>query len=115
MGSELAIRIEDGVVVVCVRGAAGAEVLQRVRDGIHALCGSQDAPPVVIDLTDVVMTDPEEVRSFVAAVAEWDVCFVSPRLTARRLIRRLCSGPPPATFRSVGDAVLARSELDAVG
>jgi NAD(P)-dependent dehydrogenase (short-subunit alcohol dehydrogenase family) len=114
MGSELAVRIDDGVVVVCVRGAAGAEVLQRVREGIDSLCGSDDAPPVVIDLTDVVMTDPDEIRAFVAAVAEWDVCFVSPRITARRLIRRLCSGPLPATYRSVDDAVLARRELGTV-
>jgi NAD(P)-dependent dehydrogenase (short-subunit alcohol dehydrogenase family) len=115
MGSELAVRIEDGVVVVCVRGAAGAEVLERVQDGIDSLCGNGDAPPVVIDLTDVVMTDADEVRAFVAAVAEWDVCFVSPRITARRLIRKLCAGSPPATFRSVGDAIIARRELDRVG
>lgn len=95
----------DGVSIIRPAGALDRTLADDIRE-----CSCEAHTPVVIDLTDCVLTDAASLRR---VAVEWQLyrrhmCVVSPRATARRLLRRSGIDQHVPVFRSVDEAMQAR-------
>lgn len=89
MGVTVSTVAHHGQTVVSLEGVADSALLARVVDGVTALC---EDGAVVLDLTDVALSDPDVIAQLVSHIATSvglsRVRVVCPRLSARKLLRR---------------------------
>jgi hypothetical protein len=85
------MRTEGETPVLTLSGVADEALLRRLAHGVEALAADA-GDLVVIDVDDLLVTDGEGVRAFLAALADGMVsdrlAFVCQRLSCRRLLRR---------------------------
>ena len=99
------LRVE-GVAVIRPVGALDRALADDIRR-----CSPDGNAPVVIDLTDCVLTDTSFLRrgAIEGQFRRPHTCIVSPRPTARRLLRRSGLARHVPVFRSVQEAMEERA------
>ena len=111
MALTVQVRSSDGATVLALRGAMCEDLLSLVSHGITALTRRA---ALVIDVSDVVLCQPDDVRSFLQELVavEPDVRIVCNRLSGRRVLRRcLPGGADLRMFARVEDAVATGREV----
>lgn len=108
MGLTVNVRSEGSVTVVVLRGAACDELLGQVADGIEAVAGAE---PLVVDLTDVMLSHPTDLSTFLEALSSRcaQLRVVCGRIGGRRVVRQSAFGVGVSMFTSVAEAVAAPS------
>jgi hypothetical protein len=100
-----------GAVVLSLTGAADSRLVSLLCDALDEI----GPEPVMVDLSDVLLTDPEVVRDLVTLLeldASAGRCIVSRRATSRAVIRRI-GGTRLPLFGSVSDAAQVKLLADA--
>ena len=94
----------DGLTVLCPAGGLDRALVDEVRAAALAA-----RAPVIVDLGDAVLIDPDALRR----IADWELyrpemCVVCPRSPGRELLRRVGVDELIAIFDDVDSAVGAR-------
>lgn len=116
MDMSVSMRTEGGTPVLALSGTADEGLLLRLAGGVGAL--TDDASDLVVDVHDLLLSDANALRAFLAELLGGSVkgrlAFVCGRVSGRQVLKRL-GGDAVHIFATVKEAVEGLGPAPAYG